>query len=112
MKNIFGLFLVLFIFISCEKELETHLVTIYVGNAGTAGVWSHVSVTINGNTESFFTSEGHNTVIYNCDRSNSNACFFDLYPGTYNYHASDGGTNWDGTITVTENNCPILELSY
>ncbi len=50
--------------------------------------------------------------IYNCSRDNSNACFFDLYPGSYTYNASDGGTNWEGTITVTEGNCPILELSY
>lgn len=112
MKKIIVFCFAVLILNSCEKEPETQLVTVYVGNSGTASIWAHVSVTINGNTENFFTPENRNMEIYDCSRNNSNACFFDLYPGSYTYHASDGGTNWDGTITVTDGTCPILELSY
>lgn len=113
MKTLFlvltGAFL---LFNSCEKEPETNLVTIYVGNSGTAGIWTYVTVTINGKSETFMTPEGSNKTINDCNRNNSNACFFDLYPGTYSYHATDGVAVWDGSITVGENECPILELSY
>lgn len=39
------------------------------------------------------------------------AVFNGLKVGTYNYAATDGGTNWSGTLTVTKNTCLKLKLN-
>ncbi len=36
---------------------------------------------------------------------------FNLRPGTYNYTGACGSTNWNGSVTVTERGCQLVQLS-
>ena len=67
---------------------------------------SHISVTINGATESMVTEY---TSEPNCDATG--CANFSLCPGTYNYTAISSTGSWGGTVTVTENGCIKVRLN-
>ncbi|EMR02380.1 hypothetical protein [Cesiribacter andamanensis] len=110
MKHLFSSLLMglaLLSFSACETESEGR-VTFYVGNAGSAGVWDHISVQIGGQSDSFFTPESRNMSLSNCE-GDAYAATFILPPGKYSYTASN---KWSGTVYVEGGDCKIIELQY
>ena len=93
---------------SCEDN-ETGQVTFYVGNAGDARIWDHVSVEVGGKTETFFTPESRNLDLTECGSSSYSATF-SLAPGSYSYKAGLG--KWSGTVNVKSGGCLLVELTY
>lgn len=103
----------LLLFNSCDEETDDYSrVTIYVGNAGTAQRSAHITARIGDLTETFFTPEGRNMSINDCNSNNSNAAYFEIPPGTYKYNVTDGGKTWNGSFTLSKGKCQIIELSY
>ena len=112
-KQIIRLFsLVIFcLLVSCEKE-EKSKVTIYVANAGDKQVSDHIVAEIGDFSENFFTPESRNMSLSECNEYASNSAHFDLVPGTYSYKVTGGRGKWNGTFTVGDGECKLIELKY
>jgi len=112
LSYLFAFVLFLSIFSSCEKDENYGKATFYVRNAGDKQVADHISVEIGDLVDNFFTPEGRNMSLSGCTDGASNAAYFEIPAGTYNYKATGGRGKWSGTFTIKDNECKIVELSY
>lgn len=102
-------FFVSILLLSCDKMQDAR-VTFFVANAGDAGKWDYITVTIPGHPpQQFFTPERRNMALGECGSAAHSTTFY-LIEGTYSYTANDGA--WSGTFTVDPNDCKLLILKY
>ncbi|PKA82195.1 hypothetical protein ATE92_0320 [Ulvibacter sp. MAR_2010_11] len=69
----------------------------------------NISVNVSGVGSS--TISGYFGSAPSCDNSSAGGNFNDLNPGNYNYDASCSGYTWQGSFTITENQCLQFQLT-
>lgn len=107
--NIFIFFFISTLFLSCDK-MQDGGVTFFVANAGDAGKWDAISVSIIGYSEKmFFTPENRNMVLAECGEAENSTTFY-LPKGTYSYTVDNG--TWSGSFSVDNDDCQLIVLKY